>query len=52
MGMAGCGSSAAARDAGDRKSDPANHSNHGEHQKSLNSTDLLSRNNVGFLNSK
>ena len=50
MGMAGCGCSA--RDAGGRKSDPANHSNHGERRKSLNSTDLLSRNNVGFLNSK
>ena len=34
--------------AGDRKSDPANQTNHREHQKSLNSTDLLSHNNVGF----
>ena len=53
MGMAGCGCSAAAMEhAGDRKSDSANHSNHGERQKSLNSMDLLNRNNVGFLNSK
>jgi len=30
--------SAVARDAGDRKGDLQNHSNHGERQKSLNST--------------
>lgn len=31
-----------------RKSHLANHSNHGKRQKRLNSTDLLSHNNVGF----
>ena len=31
-----------------RKSYPANHTNHGERQKLLKSTDLLSNNNVGF----
>lgn len=35
--------------ADDRRSDPANHTDHGERQKSLNSMDLLSHNNVGFL---
>jgi len=38
--------------AGDGKSDPANHTNHEEHQKSPNSTDLLSHNNVGISNFK
>jgi len=33
----------------DRKYDPASHTNHGEHQESLNSTDLLKHNNAGFL---
>ena len=31
-----------------RKSNLANHSNHGKRQNRLNSTDLLSHNNVGF----
>ena len=35
--------------ADDRRSDPANHTDHGERQKSLNFMDLLSHNNVGFF---
>lgn len=35
--------------ADDRRSDPANHTDHRERQKSLNSMDLSSHNNVGFF---